>query len=183
MEQRLKEAARALSELVLVFPAEHLGDLLDITAGALASLIRAEELEYIDRVGQELPPKYYVKLSERVARMAGGTLPPYGRWIAGYYFNSALLRLGGVREITRRLFDSLDKNKTTHGPNIKPMNLDVIYEEYRSLKHDLRPLRMGRLVTFEQAVQALEELVGVFKKRQAELSDPNTTFPAWEKSR
>src|SRR5947209_8105872 len=105
MEQRLKEAARVLSELVLVFPPEHLGDLLDITAGVIASLIRAEQLEYIDRMDEALPPEYYTKLSERIAKMTAGTLPPRGRWIAGYYFNSALLRLGAARDITKRLLD------------------------------------------------------------------------------
>jgi len=183
MEQRLKKAARALSELVLAFPAEHLGDLLDITAGALASLIRAEQLEYLDRMDEELPPEYYKKLSERIAKMTAGTLPPRGRWIAGYYFNSALLRLGAAREITKKLLDKLDKGKQHPEPNLKPTKSDTLYSEYCSLKHNLRSLRVGRSVTFEQALQALDELVDVLSKRRAHLCDPNTRFPAWEKTR
>ena len=169
-----------MSELVLVLPPEHLGDLLDITSGALASLIRAEQLEYIHR-GEALPPEYYPKLSERVARMTAGTLPPHGRWIAGYYFNSALLRLGAAREITKRLLDKLDKGKLPPGPNLKSMSLDCVYAEYCSLKHDLRSLRVGRNVTFEHALQALDELIAVLEKRRTQLSDPNTKFPAWKK--
>lgn len=181
MDQRLKNAARDLSELVSVFPLQHLGDLLDLTAGALARLIRAEQLEYIDRVDVELPPEYYNKLTERIARMANGTLPPRGRWISGYYFNSALLRLGAAREITKRLLDSLDKHKPDAGPNLKPMPSDTIYEEYRSLKHDLRSLGMGRNVTFEQTLQALAELIGILCRRRDELCDVNTKFPSWKK--
>lgn len=183
MAQRLKEAARVLSELVLAFPPKHLGDLLDITAGALASLIRAEQLQYVDRIGEELPPEYYRKLSERIEKMTAGTLPPKGRWIAGYYFNSALLRLGAAREITKRLLDNLDKGKRYPGPNLKPKESDKLYLEYCSFKHDLRSLRVGRDVTFEQALQALDELIEVFSKRRAQLADPNTRFPAWEKNR
>jgi hypothetical protein len=181
MEQRLKEAARVLSELVLVFPAEHFGDLLDITAGAIASLIRAEQLQYLDRINEELPLEYYTKLSERILKMTAGTLPPRGRWIAGYYFNSALLRLGAAREISKRLFDNLDKGKQHSGPNLKSMRSDKLYDEYCSFKHDLRSLRVGRHITFEHALKALDELITVLNKRRVQLSDPNTRFPAWKK--
>lgn len=183
MEQRLKDAAKILSELVLAFPPEHLGDVVDITAGALASLIRAEELQYLDRIDEELPKEYYAKLSERVQKMTAGTLPPRGRWISGYYFNSALLRLGAAREITKRLLDALDKGKRHQGPNLKAMKFDKLYGEYCSLKHNLRSLRVGRKVTFEQALEALDELIAVLDKRRAQLSDPNTRFPAWKTTR
>lgn len=183
MEQRLKEAAESLSELVLILPAKHLGDLLDLTAGALASLIRAQQLEYIDRLGEELPPEYYIKLGERLAKMTAGTLPPRGRWLSGYYFNSALLRLGAAREITNRLLNKLDEGKTIPGPSLKPISLDDVYREYCSLKHNLRSLRVGRNVSFEQAIQALVELVEVLGKRKGELSDPNTKFPLWKQAR
>jgi hypothetical protein len=103
MDQRLAEAARSLSELATLFPPEHLGDLVDLTIGALASLIRAEQLKYQDRIGTELPHEYYSRLGERVKRMETGTLPQHGRWLSGYYFNSALLRLGAAREISQRL--------------------------------------------------------------------------------
>jgi hypothetical protein len=66
MDRRLAEAARSLSELVAIFPPEHLGDLVDLTIGALASLIRADQLKYQDRIGTELPREYYIALAERV---------------------------------------------------------------------------------------------------------------------
>jgi hypothetical protein len=105
VDRRLAEMARSLSELVTLFPPEHLDDLLDLTIGALASLIRAEQLKYQDedRIGKELPPKYDSKLSERVRRMSSGTLPPHGRRLSGCYLNSGLLRLGAAREMTQKL--------------------------------------------------------------------------------
>jgi hypothetical protein len=72
MDRRLSDAAHTLSELIALFPPEHLGDLLDTTAGALASLVCADQLKYKDRIGEQLPPEYYVKLGERVKKMAGG---------------------------------------------------------------------------------------------------------------
>jgi len=59
-------------------------------------MLRAQDLNYKDedRINNALPEEYYSKLAQRVKLMANGTLPPYGRWISGYYFNSALLRLG-----------------------------------------------------------------------------------------
>ena len=167
----------------MVFPCEHLGDLVDLIIGALASLIRAEQLGYKDRIGEELPPEYYAKLSERVRRMAAGKLPPHGRWLSGYYFNSALLRLGAAREITGRLFNALDKGKATPGPNVKRASIDGVYQEYCSLKHDLRSLRIGRCVTYQQAIEAFDELVAALNRRRGELSDPKTRFPRWSKRR
>jgi hypothetical protein len=185
MDRRLAEAARSLSELVAIFPPEHLGDLVDLTIGALASLIRADQLKYQDedRIGKELPPEYYSKLSERVRRMSSGTLPPHGRWLSGYYFNSGLLRLGAAREMTQKLLAYLDKGKPHVGSNIAQVTVDDVYQEYCSIKHHLRSLRMGRRVTFAQAVQSLDELVRVLSERREELSDPKTKFPPWSKSR
>lgn len=90
VDPRLAAMATKLAGLIAAL-SERLGDLLDLTAGALASLIRASQLGYQDRPGA-LPKDYFEKLRERVRRMAVGALPRYGRWISGYYFNSAILR-------------------------------------------------------------------------------------------
>ena len=183
MDRRLTHASKILSELIVLFPPEHLGDLLDLTVGALVSLGHAGQLGYRERVGKTLSAKYYDKLSQLAGVIAEGELPDDRPWLAGYYFNSALFRLGAAREITSKLLTSLDKRKTTKGSNTTPAELDRVYDEYCSLKHDLRSLRMGRRVTFEQAVQSLDELVRVLNERRGELSDPKTKFPPWSKSR
>lgn len=183
MELRLTEASGTLSDLIAQFPPEHLGDVLDLTAGALVSLIRAKQLGYKERVNKALSAKYYAALSRLVRSMGAGTQPHGGPWLAGYYFNSSLFRLGAAREITSKLLTALDKGKATKGLNIAGGKVDLVYEEYRSLKHDLRSIRMGRRVTYEQAVEGLCELVRVLEQRRAELSDPQTKFPKWSKNR
>ena|ERR1700722_10807180 len=90
MKRRFAEVSNTLSELITLFPSDHLGDLLDMTAGALASLARAGQLKYKDRIHKELSEKYYRKLSQLVKQMNSGASPDDGPWLAGYYFNSAL---------------------------------------------------------------------------------------------
>jgi hypothetical protein len=101
--------------------------------------------------------------------------------VAGYYFNSALVRLGAAREITRKLFSFLDKEKKVYGPGILQADVDSIYDEYGSFKHALRSFRLGRRVTFDQAIGSLDELVRALDARRIELADPNTRFPRWGK--
>jgi hypothetical protein len=182
MEPRLTQASKTLSELIGQFPSEHLGDLVDLTLGALVSLSRAGQLGYKERIGKPLSSKYYDKLIQLANGMAKGVLPEDRPWLAGYYFNSGLFRLGAAREITGKLLSSLDKRKVTKGLNIPNAKIDVVYEEYRSLKHDLRSIRMGRRITYEQAVESLCELVYVLGQRSAELSDSETKFPKWSRN-
>jgi hypothetical protein len=183
MDRRLTQTSKTLAELIVLFPPEHLGDLLDLTVGALVSLGRAGQLGYKERIGKALSAKYYDKLNQLASGMAKGVLPDDRAWLAGYYFNSGLFRLGAAREITSKLLTSLDKKKATKRLNIASAKLDVVYEEYRSLKHDLRSIRIGRRVTYEQAVESLCELVRVLGERRAELSDSQTKFPKWPKKR
>lgn len=167
-----------LAELIPLL-ADRLGDLLDLSAGALASLIRARQLEYEDRPGP-LPPEYYTVLSQRVARMVAGTLPPRGRWMSGYYFNSAILRIGPAREKLRRLLEQIDKAKKGGGTARRSLpkgEFDAVHSEYRVLKHDLKGLQDARLVTYEQAVDALREFVSVLKDRKGELCNAAIKLP------
>jgi hypothetical protein len=158
---------------------ERLGDLLDLAAGGLSSLIRANQLGYKDRT-YPLPKQYYENLCVRVHKMGTGTLPQSGAWLAGYFLNSALLRIGAAREKLRGVLTALDRQKKHTGPRHRSLSkgeFDVLHEEYRSLKHDLHGLRNARGVTFEQTVDALDELVCVLDDRRAELSNPTSRMP------
>lgn len=183
MDQRLIHAAEKLSELVLALSYGRFGALLDLTIGGLASFIEAQRLKYDNRE-DPLPPEYYKKLSERTKKMASGTLPQHGRWLSGYYFNSGLMRLGAAREQIRKLLCVLDKQKNEAerklSPSLVDTAIDELYQEYNQLKHDLLGLSGGRRVTFEQAVEALADLVEVLDARKCELSDPKTKVPRME---
>ena len=86
------------------------------------------------------------------------------------------MRIGAAREATRKLLSALDKSKhgRQSGITLGPSNVDDVYQEVNRLKHDLRGLSKDRWVTFEQAMQALDELVSVLDGRKNELSNPNT---------
>src|SRR5439155_9119091 len=87
-----------------------LRELVDLIVGAAASLMVARQLGYIDR-SEPLPDDYYEHLSLRTRRMAEGTLPPHGRWISGYYFNSGLMRLWAARDQLQRIQEVIARRK------------------------------------------------------------------------
>jgi hypothetical protein len=156
----------------LILEVPRLRDLLDLAAGVLASLIRADQLAYQDR-DEELPPEYYPKLSERVRKMRAGTLPPHGLWISGYYFNSALMRLAAGRDQLRRVLKEINNQR----PNAVPRaTSDEIHIEGDRLKHQLPGLRT-RKIRFDEAVQAFEELLNIIRDNKHALNDPQITLP------
>jgi hypothetical protein len=178
LDARFKSIAETLSGLMPEL-SERLGDLLDLAAGGLASLIRANQLGYKDRT-YPLPEQYYENLCIRVHKMGTGTLPQTGAWLAGYFLNSALLRIGAAREKLRGVLTALDRQKKHTGPPHRSLSngdFDVLHQEYRSLKHDLQGLRNARGVTYEQTIEALDELVCVLDDRRSELSDPASGMP------
>ena len=169
-DARLANACEVLSELILEVP--RLRDLLDLAAGVLVSLIKADQLAYQDR-DEELPPEYYAKLSERVRKMRAGTLPPRGLWISGYYFNSALMRLAAVRDQLRRLLKEINNQRPGAVPELPT---DELHIEGDRLKHQLPGLRT-RKIKFDEAVQAFEELLSMVRDNTRVLNDPQITIP------
>lgn len=148
-------------------------DLLDLAAGAAASLLMAERLGYEDRIGA-LPDEYYDALRIRVQRMAGGTLPAHGRWISGYYFNSALMRIGACRDQLRRILQtaSRQRGQPAHG-----LQRDQLTEEAARLRHERLGLSPARAISFDSAVSALKDLVDGINRQAALLRDPRTVVP------
>lgn len=170
LDPRLVTASATLSKLIMDVP--RLGDLLDLAAGALASLIKANQLEYQDRK-VELPPEYYPKLSERVRKMGDGTLPPRGLWISGYYFNSALLRLAAGRDQLRRVLSKVNKQRPGA---VQELPTDDLHEEGGRLKHQLSGLKK-RNVQFDNAVEALEEMLSIIGGHRDILNDQTIEIP------
>jgi hypothetical protein len=169
-DERLVKACEVLAELIPTVP--RLGDLFDLSAGVLASLIKANELEYQDR-DEELPPEYYPKLSERVRKMREGTLPPRGLWISGYYFNSALMRLAAVRDQLRRVLREINNQRPG---SVAELPTDELHLEGDRLKHQIPGLRT-RKIRFEEVIQAFEETLAIVKKETDMLNDPRITIP------
>ncbi|MBI4479228.1 MAG: hypothetical protein HY651_04310 [Acidobacteria bacterium] len=178
-DERLSATARNLAKLISTLP-KQLRDLLDLEVGALASLIRADDLDYQDRP-DPLPDEYYDTLHNRVMKMSEGTLPPKGRWLSGYYFNSALLRLGASADKTVGILRSLERQTKDMDDQSKPLShplkLHAVLEECRLLKHDLAGLGQGRRVKFDEAVKALCDLVSVLEEQESLLCNSAAKFP------
>jgi len=178
-DERLSATAKKLAKLIPAMP-KQLRDSLDLEVGALASLIRAHDLDYQDRP-DPLSDEYYNTLHDRVMKMSEGTLPPKGRWLSGYYFNSALLRLGasadktdGILRLLERQTKRVDKQSKRLSPRLE---LNKVLGECRLLKHDLAGLGQGRRVKFDEAVEALYNLVSVLEKQESLLCNPAARFP------
>lgn len=153
-----------LGDLVTEVPP--LRDSLDLAIGAAASFMRAEQLGYQDR-DFALPDDYYEKLRER-HRMAEGTLPPHGRWISGYYFNSGLIRLSEARKQLRGHLRRAVRFGAVGVPELAP-DADFT-EEADRLKHDARGLSERRRVTFDAAISMLGEFVTVIDNAKSALA-------------
>ena len=94
-------------------------------------------------------------------------------WISGYYFNSALLRLAAARDQLRRVLSQINK----HRPGAVPELLtDDLHKEGGRLKHELSGLKK-RSVKFDNAVEALEELLRTIGDCRDTLNDPEIRIP------
>lgn len=66
---------------------------LDEFLGAIYALIFAKQRRFADRVGRPVDPTAYSKRAEQLGR---GEVRVDGKWMAGFFFNSAILRISAV---------------------------------------------------------------------------------------
>lgn len=170
-DPRLPAVCENIANLIEQVP--RVRDLLDLAAGAAASLLRAEHLGYQDRTGP-LPDEYYEALRNRVQRMADGSLPAQGRWISGLHFNSALMRIGACRDQLRRI---LQKAARQRGQAVQSLQRDQLIEEADRLKHERLGLSPGRTISFDSAITAMQDLVDAIERHGTLLRDPRIVVP------
>lgn len=171
-DARLSQVAERLSRLVLEVP--RLRDLLDLLAGALASLIQARHVGYEDRL-EALPDDYYPKLSKRVARMAAGTLPPHGRWISGYYFNSGLMRLHACLDQFERIQEAISGQRLG---GLRAGAVEALRTDVNRLKHQRTGVAAEpRNLTYDEATWLLAEVISQIETHKQLLNDPAVEVP------
>lgn len=145
-------------------------DPLDYLLGALHALFQAKQLGYQHRP-QSLDDKYWNEGPlPRVGYMAQGKLRVEGKWLAGFYFNSALVRLAAAFDRTVRLKATRKKIKVKKRP-VWNLLLDLglqrfskgklarVYREVNPLKHAPEGLATGRRITMTDATQAFDEML------------------------
>lgn len=95
MNERIKRALSQMKDLEVSRSDPWQSSLYNFALGAIYSLARAEQLGY-PRQSQE-PGRVWQRMDEAmetVLRMLGEDRPPQqGEWLAGFYFNDAILRL------------------------------------------------------------------------------------------
>lgn len=149
---------------------------LDEFLGALYGLIFARVQGFVDR-----PPGTLIELpvlQRRSGQIASGKIRVDGKWMAGFHFNSALLRLAavyhrGLKILTGEvrpyvyvdaLLKTLDPMYTGWtGHPWSNANIDRIHDEVNDLKHTPHGLYGGRNVAFAEAIAAFGELLDLFE--------------------
>jgi hypothetical protein len=176
-EAQLKQLAHRTAVLAQELPQYRA--ILDVTAGAIFALFRAQRLAYKHRDGQ-LSNQYLQNLIVRLERMTEGRLPQKHGWLAGFYFNSAIQRSAAAGEQLAGILTRLDRQAKQRGkglntPNASPM-LDQVRKEVNRFKHDETGLERGRDITPSLAVAALSEIVQTLEKYKETLmaSEPHS---------
>jgi len=166
LAQAAKETTTLLGEILAVTSP------LDLLVGAIHSFYMAKEFGYKNRPSA-LGPKYHARLTTRASSLARATICTDGRWLAGYYFNSALLRIAASYHQTLKAITGQDKYVPALillvSPAFRHASLDEVHREVNRLKHGDEGIDPGRSVTFDQAVDALGELIDLIRAQKAQI--------------
>jgi hypothetical protein len=173
LKTRLQQSAQDLRALLVTLP-DHpaVTDVCDYTLGAYYGLGHAMSLGFVNRPGP-WQSAYRPHLTQYVERMLKG-MPVNRRWIAGFYFNSAIQRIAACFDRVPKLLKVGGKNafKRMGAANTGSYTAwGKVYAEMNVYKHDPAGRAAGRTVTVEDAVAAFGELVKLLKASETRLTD------------
>jgi hypothetical protein len=144
---------------------------LDDFLGAVYALIQAKQHSFTDRSGRAIA---VTPVAQRAVRIASGRVRTDGQWIAGFYFNNALFRTAAVYHRILQIVVGKDGNVPTlqgealtlygHWVSIK---LHKVYIQVNELKHDPQGIYDGRLVTYQEALTAIGDLLDLVEAWRA----------------
>lgn len=135
---------------------------LDDFLGAVYALIEAKQHVFNDRIN----PIDITAVKKRADKIAVGRVRRDGKWIAGFYFNSALFRTAAVYHRFLKVITSQNHNVPTLRavaqrlyPTWTSNNLHLVHSQVNNLKHTPRGVHDQRSVTYAIAVSAISELL------------------------
>jgi hypothetical protein len=142
---------------------------LDDFLGVLYALIFARHNDFVERGGPiEIPV-----VLKRAQNVADGAVRTSGKWLAGFYFNSALFRIAatyhrGLKVVSGKTNTDFRKQPLLElvqpvYPNWQHTNLDEIWSEVNGLKHTAEGLFNLRSVSTHMAKAAVAELLELFE--------------------
>lgn len=147
--------------------------LLDDLLGGVYCLILARQNRFQDRPDRAIEISAVQTRADQVQR---GDVRIDGRWIAGWYFNGALLRAAAVYH---RLLKVVAEQPQTrdHVPVLRPkvaalyrswtnaewssQHVDVVHDEVNTLKHTPKGVYERRTASFDDAVRGIGELLNL----------------------
>ena len=144
-DQIIRQAALELGRLHAATEEET--GICGLLLGALYALHQADRFGYRDRTRSPLRMDYPEELASLAARIGVGEVPTEGQWLAGFFLNSALLRLQPASERMGKY------------ANMRQDLVPDVRNEVNRLKHDVEGVISGRTVTLENAVDAAVLLV------------------------
>lgn len=158
-----------IAELLQSVP--RLRDPLDFLLGAVYALWLADELGFHER-DLQLPNDYWQFPLKRAQDMAAGALRTDGKWAAGFYFNSALLRIAASYHRTLKALTRQDGYVPALREKVAPpfsrSNLDKVHCEVNHLKHTPNGIESGRRITFAIAIDSVNELLDLIHSHRAD---------------
>jgi hypothetical protein len=152
---------------------DNIAGTLDEFLGALYALILARVQGFVNRTPGT--PIEIPVLQRRSAQIASGKVRLDGKWMAGFHFNSALLRLAavyhrglkiltGAVDYVNPLLKKLDPiYRGWTGQPWSNINIDRLHHEVNDLKHTPHGLYSGRHVAYQEAIAAVDELLQLFE--------------------
>lgn len=171
MKERVSAIASRLHNLI---PSSHQQTTpFNFTVGAIYALRRAEELSYVSKQDAGRGLRMWGEAKQICQTLAkAGTLPEMGEWLAGYFFNDGIIRIAVayehlVREVTgagdNEDYD-IDEAKRLGFRDAWLQSWDPVRREMNRLKHKTQKFVDGPLLTYDEAVQALDHLVDALDK-------------------
>lgn len=148
----------------------------NFAVGALLALTKAEQLDYSSLKSSETRGLRMWRKAKGICLEIerGGDVPTHGEWLAGYYFNDAIIRIAVayehiVRHATKlhgkELFRQL-KTEALRKRGFKQewaTSWESVHKEMNRLKHQNLKFVDGPLLQYDQALQALDYLVYALK--------------------
>lgn len=139
-----------------------------LLVGSAFSLRKAHELGFSGNVGSRYPDELY----SIAHQIAAGNLPEQGSWLAGFFFNSALLRFAAAYHILlKRMFGNTDESRkvlskrAVETGKVQPDDVDMldkVYQDTNDFKHEGgKLLRYRRIQSINDAITAGHKLISL----------------------
>jgi len=148
-------------------------DVFDYLAGAIFSLQNSARFPFLNRKSKQLAISKKT-LSQYLSQIPEGKSPNRW-WVCGYYVNSAMLRIADCYDRIPKMISKKKKGKahelmqSTWPDASRYANWRAVYEEANKLKHEAAGLALGRRVSRDEVMSALNEIVLLLEAKKQDI--------------